>query len=271
MMELSDFNALMDTEVKNELSSADDTFLWFEQTQCFWEESPRRSIPESFILCSFTKRISGFQRRMELDSKVREHGTEISDSRDIFGEVLYNGSDKTCFNVSIQRKTAQKVASLECNSDASTCLIQPLLPMMKIGAGTVDRSNRAKGKVLRILAHLSSSSEKRTIHFDQLIYIIQKRSYEECQEQMVLSLPSTSVKMNCPTSAQYTNFIEPTRINDSIVEFKVDIEKLEEEMIPETVLAFITGLSARQIIDHVEIADDIYPNYYDGDYEGMKI
>jgi hypothetical protein len=105
---------------------------------------------------------------------------------------------------------------------------------MKIGAGTVDRSNRAKGKVLRILAHLSSSFEERTTQFGQLIYIyiyiyiIQKRSYEECQEQMVLSLPSTSVKINCPTNALYTNFIEPTKLNDSTVEFKVDIEKLED-------------------------------------------
>jgi hypothetical protein len=269
-MDLGDFNALMVTELKTELSEEDDTSLWIERNLRFWQEPPQRSFPESFILCSFTKNFSGFQRRVELDSKVRKYGTEISESRDIFGKVLHNGRDKTCFNVSIQRQTAQKVASIECNYDSPSCLIQPLLPMMKIGAGTVERSIRAsstKDNVLIVLAHLSSSSKERNIHFDRLISIIENRSYEECQEQLALSLPSTSVELSCPKNALYTSFIEASTINVSTVQFKIDIEKLDNQMIPETLLAFITGLSARQIIDHVEVADN-FTN--DEDFEEMK-
>lgn len=262
MMKLCDFNSLVATELKNELTTEEGTSLWFERTHHFWEETPQRSIPETFILCSDMKNVSGFQRRMDLDSKVRKYGTEIEESRDIFGDVLYNANDKTCFYVSIQRKTAKKVASLECNTDStSTCLIQPLLPMMKILDGTVDQVSSIEGNVVTILARLSSSSQGRNIHLDQLVFIIQNRSYEDCQEQLMLALPSSGEKYSCPTDELHTSFITPTKLDDSTLQFKLDIEKIDEENIPETLLAFLTGLAARQIIDHVEIDAKYYDDY----------
>lgn len=261
MMKLCDFNSLVATELKNVLTTEEGTSLWFERTHHFWEETPPRAIPETFILCSVMKNVSGFRRRMDLDSKVRKYGTEIAESRDIFGDVLYNAADKTCFYVSIQRKTAQKVASLECNIDASTCLIQPLLPMMKIVDGTVDQANSIEGNVVTILAHLSSSAQGRNIHLDQLVSVIQERPYEDCQEQLMLALPSSSEKYSCPNEELPKSFITPTKIDDSTLQFKVDIKEVEEENIPETLLAFVTGLAARQIIDHVEIDAKYYDDY----------
>lgn len=310
-MDLRIFHSILFTELSRELTLLNSTTVYYDSTREFWKKkknnmssilnpnvvavrhSPRKRM-QSYIVCSSVPNQSGYARKMELMQEIPQiFHNQTQGSKRIYWDdsAIYNGKDRSCFFVSLPFPRARRLAKKwqKCQQQQQDTLnscdhfmIQPMLPMMKMSLGTVEKaveiSDEYPNNAVSILAQLSPFAKKKnnsTNHLDysNVLYEIQTRSVESCQQQLVHALPYSGSIYTCPvwedndTNSLFWSNVkleqQQQQEEDGIVRFTVDGKETSNVTTwTQGLLAMVTGLAAYNYFDMVEIMEQDYYSYY---------
>jgi hypothetical protein len=277
----------------------------------------RADCMKTFIACNTLPNMSGYARKNDLMNKltVVHHSDPITIvgtrttkvrlvARILLGDAIYNGQDQTCFFVSMSLQRAkgllpsptaassssaaglqlqQQVKEEEKNTTTDVIVLQPMLPMMKIGLGTVKRaieltvtmmSSTSSTRTVSILAQLSPFAKNDKAANDDNRYMdvirhIQNRSKEVCQEELLRALPYTGTIYSCPTLLQalpmQVDVFEQQEDHD-VVRFTMDVGDISSNSstttVTQGVLAIVTGLASSSYFTFLEIEEEQEYYYY---------
>lgn len=315
------FDSILFTDLSEELNKSNSTAVYYDSTHDFWEKKPTKrgkgrppddkqtprhdcsmstsNRMETFIACSSLPNMSGYARKKDLMNKLSSASERI-----FMDDVIYNAQDQTCFFLSMSWQRAKSLyryradvsisnfadvrAKQEEEKDtmADVIILQPMLPMMKIGLGTVAKAVEIMTMMMTssgtttsvsILAQLSPAFVENNktlgndIQYMDVIHDIQHRSKELCQEDLLRALPYTGSIYSCPGGDELE--VLPIRVDDheqqddrrDVVRFTIDVgsEGLgNSTIVMQAILAIVTGLASYTYFDFLEIEEGQEYFYY---------
>jgi hypothetical protein len=264
-MPLSYFISMLFTEATSELFGTEDgEKMWWQLTMEYWNDPPSKWIPQSYILCNSTPEKSSFERRIMLEDKIQ---ALINSNNLIFNErnividflPLYNTDENTCFFASLPWMLARDLGKKSCYQNHTNCVIQPLLPVMKLSQGTVatagDLEIGQQSLVMYVKLSPFGETQEQT-YWRGLVgtaMATAEISDEECLEVLRLALPASATTVECSNNHEISEFVTAEDIGDGIVTFTIDLREMEQKLLYDSILVFISGLAVIPIVQSIDV------------------
>eukprot|EP00557_Chaetoceros_sp_GSL56_P000416 CAMPEP_0176486930 /NCGR_PEP_ID=MMETSP0200_2-20121128/5844_1 /TAXON_ID=947934 /ORGANISM="Chaetoceros sp., Strain GSL56" /LENGTH=349 /DNA_ID=CAMNT_0017883691 /DNA_START=313 /DNA_END=1362 /DNA_ORIENTATION=- len=271
---------------------------------------------ETFIICSSLPKKSGYVRKNDLLNILSKAPYDADGDTTVYmGDAIYNAQDLSCFFVSMSFQRAkslfpttaatsitasgaqlvlqQQQQEKDTKADAYVIILQPMLPMMKIGLGTVDKAIEFATRTITSSQNVDDGSStsssvsiqgqlspfaknvKKNNHIQEymndIVHEIQNRSNELCQEQMLRALPYTGNIYTCPQLPMTVPIVVDVPKQDAdydVVQLTMDMNEMRKNnnttsaTVTKAILAMITGLASSRYFDFLEVGETPYYYYY---------
>ena len=223
-----------------------------------------------FLLCDSTPDQTGHERKAALHLMMADQDKSPDQQ---YGELeelpLVNTKEETCFVASMEPEVARRLATTSCESDEKNCVIQPVLPMMKLSYGTVDvvttTIENEEAPYLTVMAELSPyhKQNRGDISLETLLESTIELSEENCERHLADALPNTGTTMGCAHSL-LSSEIEVEWMSGTTAAFYLSPsnEGETESELKEKILRFISGLAVRPEFSSVETTSSEFYYFY---------
>jgi hypothetical protein len=273
-----DFNEISLRESSTELSSmpaAKRSRMWRSKARQYFKagncEDKTQPCSLPYVFCDSTQGLSSNKRRDRLTDELlnRTPDNEI-DLVEIDLLPFFFDEEQSCYTASMTPKIARKLANKSCESDEKTCIIHPLLPMMKLSQGTVESvTQSAELKVDQQISIYAGLSPYHTLSRDEISLqslatevIESGLEPENCENQLGDALPSTGSSLSCESQHSLNAAQIEVDWKHSTALFTIIPEDGDSpEILRQKVLRFMSGLASRSEFTSVQDATDSY--YFD--------
>jgi len=267
----NDFHKMIPRESSIELSSIpvpERRKLWRMKTRQYYragsctDKNQPCILP--YIICDSTPNLSGHGRRAKLENKLSNQTPEKKQDLIAIDDLpFFNSEEKTCYNASMTPKTSQRIASKICDRDEKSCVVHPLIPMLKLSHGTVatvtkkTQDNTAPTNIMVELSPYYKQHKNDHLPGDITESIIAAGSVSDtCRFHLNEALPSTGANVRCQSLNDLQ--IQTEWVTDSIVSFSITPVGLESEGYREAVLQLISSLALRPELIKIEVSESQY-------------
>jgi hypothetical protein len=274
-MDPSEFKRMTTRESTTELfalSASERRSIWRNKSRRYFNvggchDRPNCMLP--YIFCESTPQLTSYARRVQLNDALIDR-TPLTKRTLVKIDDLpfFSDTEKTCFTVSMPPKIARSIATEDCESEEKNCLIHPLLPMMKLSNGIVDRvteNTQDEESYMSVMAELSPYHKQKRddISLEKLVEgVIESGLIQQnCNLQLEDTLPNTGSSLSCEQSLDASQ-IETEWMSGSVAVFYIRHAIGESPTIlREKVLRFVSGLAVRPELSTIEDATDAYYFY----------
>lgn len=267
-----DFNNIITRESSMELSrmaGPERRKLWRAKARQYYRsggcQDKNQPCVLPYIICDSTPDLSGHERRTKLDKKLSNQTPETKKDLVALEELpFYNSDEKTCYVASMNPKTSSRIAAKICESEEKSCIVHPLMPMLKLSEGTVDtvtKTTQDKTASINIMVELSPyHKQQKKDQFPQDLVdnaVATDLLREDCGSQLREVLPSTGVSLRCQSLNELQ--IEASWLAaDSYIAFFITPAGMESKGYREAVLQFISSLALRPELVRIEVSETQY-------------
>lgn len=276
-MTQSKFEEILIRECKTDLNGGGNK-KWYLETRKKWKQPQHKQFPESYIICNREPLLTGAERIDRIEEMLLREGGESHRKRTSLQDYpLLNDMDSTCVLASYPLPAAKRVSLRSCK-DGQTCVIQPLLSMMKVGFGTiaaiensVSEDFKANNDWIEIDVELSPAGVQREFQIEESLNIINVREDEKSYIDMRSTFPLTGRTIpECNSGDAATDPCNIMRNQVFVDQFSEDratvyvfLKDNEDFDVDETIevtkerlFYLVTGLASRPEISYVGIEDN---------------
>jgi hypothetical protein len=269
-MKHEDFQSILSRECASELEqlpAGQDQVIWSRLTYKQWWAPPFKCEPGTFIICDSSE-AAGHQKFINIENTLSRYVIDLEKEQiSIDKYPIMNDETTSCFLVSTSKEAAKRMNKNDCR-DKKPCMVQPLLPMMKIQEGTVEGSESIESKgsrndIVKIMLQLSPYLLE-DFPMESILEDLGLRTEQECRSQLEEALPySEGLVISCDTS-KINDRIGFDQYRDTVeleIYFRKDLSQGREhdlELTQDMLLSLITGLASRPEIAAVGIDGGIH-------------
>ena len=269
-MKHHNFQSILSRECASELRRlppGQDKVIWSRLSYKQWWRSDSKCDPGTFIICDSSESI-GYQKIDKIENSLSKYTVDPGKEQiSIDKYPLFNDETTSCFLVSAPIESAKNMNKSDCR-DKKPCMVQPLLPMMKIQEGTVDDSKFIETKVgrndkVKLILQVSPYALKKDSLMEAILEDLVLRTEQECRSQLEDALPYSERVVGSCDSSKIVHQTVFDHYRDTI-ELEIYLRKdtslgIEHDLEPtqDMLLSLITGLASRPEIAAVGIDGSI--------------